>query len=1202
MKRNNYLEIVFSVYIHPNQTMRRRSQRISELYDKRSSSDQTTQKTALRLAMSNVKKKPQRQKKKMSSIGKSRSKEEKKNVVHNSNEDVVEIPTQNHNASQQHYVHLKQEKISSEERKLLDQIEKRPVLNLPHVNDGKQWEKIQDTVMTKLDLIWSRIKDVKDVDESMKMFTDCIYEETKSVCGTKVKKQHQQKKNRQKNKKKHELKVLITKKAEARKKWRKLKRASKNGNTNEVVTSFHEMMTAVRTHHDYVQAMKKIDKEKQKRKEQEKFQKDPYEYGKKLLDPPNKAKIAFGKAEADKHFKKTYSDENRSEEFKAFDGLPRKPPPEVAFNMAFPSKKQFAQSLWKKSNGSSPGFNGISYPIYKRCPKIREKLYLLQKQIWRKRGIPKEWRVIRVKMIPKSDDTSHPNKVRPISVSNSEGRLFWTMYQERMSDFFLENKYIDIRIQKGFLKGVAGCVEHATLLWEALRKARKSKHQICGIFLDLANAYGSVMHNMIQFALWWYHVPKEIAELLYNYYEGVCSQVHEGDWKSDWFHGDIGSLQGCTAAAMIFIIAFQLLLDIHEWLMKDVKSGYTIPDTTIHLSKPSYADDVALIERNPVRLQQSCNAFQQALDWSKTMKLKPTKCFSFAYKQFRKGTKKRRFEPYENKTYSAFDPKIKVNGEDSQFMAKLDKHMFKHLGRLFQLSQKDNWIRDKVAGKLEAWLEVVNKCMLTGSQKVWITNNLVISKVLWEMMIQNFPTCTVKEWQNVLVSFYKQWTGLAKPAETSVFFRSRENFGFNMKHLVDCNEQQQVIKWMILKESKDPQAREMFAVKLEWAKEGQCGTGRKKDNCPLIRIEKLLSSVEHRKMRGEQRENPREGLKVTTKLSEREDVLATLKKEQEEKRLVPLHDYQMQTKWLKWSAEDQRGFEKSPEWRQMMLNMSDRLVKFWFNAMTETLPSPDNLKRWGVKKGFSCGLCKEKERAVTSLHILAGCPYVLLHENKKHGVEDRYTWRHNNVLNVLKKAMEKKLQKKNAEPLKPADPIDLWKRPLTFVQPGKAKFKKTTKREERRHLLDSATDWKCGFDLPDDEEEKTYEFPMEACPEMGAQGNPDGFIWSKRSKVCILIELTCPMEENILKWQAKKREKYLKLAKSDDYEVIFMVWEVGARGWIPTNVSADLKRLGFTTKERQKVITDCRLAALRSSYVIWVQRFNKNFLAARMQI
>ena len=239
---------------------------------------------------------------------------------------------------------------------------------------------------------------------------------------------------------------------------------------------------------------------------------------------------------------------------------------------------------------------------------------------------------------------------------------------------------------------------------------------------------------------------------------------------------------------------------------------------------------------------------------------------------------------------------------------------------------------------------------------------------------------------------------------------------------------------------------------------------------------------------------------------------------------------------------------------------------------------------------------------MTSLHILAGCPYVLMCENKKPEVEDRYTWRHNNVLNVLKKAVVKKMQEKNAESLKPTNPIDLSKRPIKFVQAGKTKFNKMERRKEKKSLLDSANDWKCGFDLPDEEEEKTYEFPMEVCPEMGAQGNPDGFIWSKRKKVCILIELTCSMEENILQWQTKKREKYLKLAKSDDYEVIFMVWEVGARGWIPTNVSADLKKLGFTTKERQKVIKDCRLAALRSSYVIWVQRYNKNFLAARMHI
>ena len=111
--------------------------------------------------------------------------------------------------------------------------------------------------------------------------------------------------------------------------------------------------------------------------------------------------------------------------------------------------------------------------------------------------------------------------MRPISVLNVEGRIYWSVYQKKMSDYFIDNVYIDTRVQKSFLEKMAGCVEHASMNWEMLNDAKKRRKQICGIFLDLANAYGSVSHNMIQFALAWYHVPKEMAEMLYNYYEGV---------------------------------------------------------------------------------------------------------------------------------------------------------------------------------------------------------------------------------------------------------------------------------------------------------------------------------------------------------------------------------------------------------------------------------------------------------------------------------------------------------------------------------------------------------------------------------------------------------------------------------------------------------------------------------------------------------
>ena len=80
----------------------------------------------------------------------------------------------------------------------------------------------------------------------------------------------------------------------------------------------------------------------------------------------------------------------------------------------------------------------------------------------------------------------------------------------------VKNNYIQIILQKGFISGVPGCVEHSFSLWEALREAKDEARAIVISWLDLANACGSVMHNLIQFALNWYHVPVSIQELIFD--------------------------------------------------------------------------------------------------------------------------------------------------------------------------------------------------------------------------------------------------------------------------------------------------------------------------------------------------------------------------------------------------------------------------------------------------------------------------------------------------------------------------------------------------------------------------------------------------------------------------------------------------------------------------------------------------------------
>ena len=93
----------------------------------------------------------------------------------------------------------------------------------------------------------------------------------------------------------------------------------------------------------------------------------------------------------------------------------------------------------------------------------------------------------------------------------------------------LKNGYINTKIQKGFIEEVAGCIEHSEVAHEAMLDAHANKKNLCISWIDLANAYGSVRHSMILFALDWYHVPDRFAQTVFTYYEGLMASVIVGN-------------------------------------------------------------------------------------------------------------------------------------------------------------------------------------------------------------------------------------------------------------------------------------------------------------------------------------------------------------------------------------------------------------------------------------------------------------------------------------------------------------------------------------------------------------------------------------------------------------------------------------------------------------------------------------------------
>ena len=92
------------------------------------------------------------------------------------------------------------------------------------------------------------------------------------------------------------------------------------------------------------------------------------------------------------------------------------------------------------------------------------------------------------------------------------------------------------------------------------------------------------------------------------------------------------------------------------------------------------------------------------------------------------------------------------------------------------------------------------------------------------------------------------------------------------------------------------------------------------------------------------------------------------------------------------------------------------------------------------------------------------------------------------------------------------------------------------------------------------------------------------------------------MEENISGWHRAKLAKYedeiQAEAQANGWKFYAFILEVGARGWIPATVDSALKSLGMPSVKG--LCDKLTHTALKSSYIIWLNRWNKDFKPWRL--
>ena len=161
---------------------------------------------------------------------------------------------------------------------------------------------------------------------------------------------------------------------------------------------------------------------------------------------------------------------------------------------------------------------------------------------------------------------------------------------------------------------------------------------------------------------------------------------------------------------------------------------------------------------------------------------------------------------------------------------------------------------------------------------------------------------------------------------------------------------------------------------------------------------------------------------------------------------------------------------------------------------------------------------------------------------------------------------------------------------IKFVPQGHQSIK-YKKRSTRLGILHKSPSWNVLADIPS----KSLMFPAHiALTEL----RPDLVIFSNSTRIVILIELTCPCEENFEERHHDKIKRYTplkELIELNGWSCFLFAVEVGARGYCSESVPSCLRSLGLKNKSISQACKTLGLTSMRKSFWIWLSRESKEW-------
>ena len=869
------------------------------------------------------------------------------------------------------------------------------------------------------------------------------------------------------------------------------------------------------------------------------FNKNPYEAGKKVLDPKCNISLSCSQESLDLHKARTLNDPYFGCPLPPLRGLPPAPDLKSDFVSSSFTREDFFNVIQSRRNGSSPGINKIPYKVYKKCPQISSFLFKIFQSVLKLSNVPIQWRVAAETYIPKivPPNPSHLQDFRPIALLNVEGKLFFSLIARRLEKHIIKkNNIINTSVQKGCISKLPGCWEHMSLVWEELKLSKSNKSNLSAVWLDIANAYGSIPHQLIFLALQRYGIDPIWIDLIKSYYSGLWSKSFYQNSPSNWHQHQRGIFTGCTVSIILFLSGINVVL---EYIFADIKT----PTLTSLLSPPvkAFMDDIFLMSSTQSTTQELLNRASFALSWAR-MTLKASKSRAIAI----------------NNGKVCTDPKlVLIQGETEHKIPSITDNPIKFLGRYISSDLNDKCQIKNFSEALSRGLQLIDKSHHRDIHKLWILQHLLIPRLRWPLLIYEIPLSAVVKFEQKISVHIRKWLHIHNSTTDVCLYSSSSPCPLPIKSLTSIWKSSKVSGQLLLRESSDAfiSDSDICLRSGNWKVDKAVRDAENK-----LEFQKILGYHQtHRAGFGSLSipEVPPKNSHAYRKL------LSSLATESDdEKFYAKAVQLSLQGQWVKWCS----FIKQDLSWKSL-LGLPQSLSSFCIGATYDTLPSPSNLHRWNITTERSCFLCKKS--ICTTPHVLGACKIAL-----KQG---RYTYRHDLVLQVLVTELKSVLTSLESSDIT----SDVTSTKINFVKEGtipkKIKRKKTG-------ILYEAADWVLLSDL-----EKLVIPSFIAVSPL----RPDILLYSPSSKRVVLVELTCPCEENMEDWHKTKFYKYDPLShmmRKNGWSVDLFAVEVGARGYCSLTVKTCLLKLGFQGKLLGKILKRLSTESLKASFEIWLSR------------